>query len=195
LLAETGAQIGDPQVRNRGTIGGSLTHADPAADWPAAILALGGKVHLQGRNGTRVVDAEDFFVDLLTTAILSGEILTEVSIPLPKAPNSCCYLKLPQAASGFAIIGVAVQGEIASGSWKDVKIAVTGLAPKPFRAASVENLLKGTAVTKDAISAASAKAAEGAVDTMEDIHASGEYRRHLAEVFTARALTKVAGLS
>jgi aerobic carbon-monoxide dehydrogenase medium subunit len=194
LLSETAAQIGDQQVRNRGTIGGSLTHADPAADWPAAVLALGGKVHLQSKSGSRVVEAADFFVDLLTTAIAPGEILTEIAVPAPKSPASACYLKLPQAASGFAIVGVAVQAEIAGGSWKSVSVAVTGLAPKAFKATATEDALKGSAISVAGIAEAAAKADQGAADAMEDIHASGEYRRHLTQIYAKRALTRVAGL-
>lgn len=194
LLSDTAAQIGDQQVRNRGTIGGSLTHADPAADWPAPILALAAKVQLEGKNGTREVDSKDFFVDLLTTKIEPGEILTGVSIPLPKEPRSSCYLKLPQAASGFAVVGVAVQAEIAAGSWKGVTVGVVGLAPKPYRASALETALTGKPVNLDTIAAAAAMADEGVADVMEDIHASGEYRRHLAHVYAKRALLRVAGL-
>lgn len=194
LLSDTAAQIGDQQVRNRGTIGGSLTHADPAADWPAPILALAAKVQLEGKNGTREVDSKDFFVDLLTTKIEPGEILTGVSIPLPKEPRSSCYLKLPQAASGFAVVGVAVQAEIAAGSWKGVTVGVVGLAPKPYRASALETALTGKPLNLDTIAAAAAMADEGVADVMEDIHASGEYRRHLAHVYAKRALLRVAGL-
>ena len=195
LLSETAAQIGDQQVRNRGTIGGSLTHADPAADWPAAVLALGATIHLQGKSGKRAIAVDEFFVDLLTTVIHPGEILTEVSIPVQKSSASTCYLKLPQSASGFAIVGIAVRAEIAGGKWKSVQIGVTGLAPKPFRAVAVESLLMGHDVSADSIATASLKACEDAADAMEDIHASGDYRRHIAKVYTKRALTKVAGLS
>jgi carbon-monoxide dehydrogenase medium subunit len=194
LLSGTASQIGDQQVRNRGTIGGSLTHADPAADWPAPILALDAKVHLASKAGTREMDASAFFIDLLTTAIEPGEILTGISVPLPKSPSSSCYLKLPQAASGFAIVGVAVQAEIAGGSWKSVSVAVTGLSPKPYRAAALESALIGSAVSLDGIAAAAASADRDAVDAMDDIHASGEYRRHLARIYAKRALIKVAGL-
>jgi carbon-monoxide dehydrogenase medium subunit len=194
LLASTGAQIGDQQVRNRGTIGGSLTHADPAADWTASILALGATVHLQGKGGVRAVAAADFFVDLLTTSIEPGEILTGISLPVPKAPLSSCYLKLPQAASGFAIVGVAVQAEIESGSWKSVGVSVTGLAPKPYRAATLENALRGKPLNTDSIADAATRADADALDAMEDIHASGEYRRHLTRVYAKRALLQVAGL-
>lgn len=194
LLSETAIQIGDQQVRNRGTIGGSLTHADPAADWPAAILALGARVHLLSKNGERELDAADFFLDLLTTAIKPGEILTGISVPLPKTPTSACYLKVPQAASGFAIVGVAVQAEIGGGSWKSVSVSVNGLAPKAYRAAALEGLLTGKPISADGIAAAAKRADEEVADAMDDIHASGEYRRHLTRVYAKRALTKVAGL-
>ncbi len=195
LLAETAKQIGDQQVRNRGTIGGSLTHADPAADWPAAILALNARIHLLGRHGQRIVEAGDFFVDLLTSAVQTGEILTEVSLPIPSPQSKSCYLKVAQAASGFAIVGVAVQGEIRDGLWRDLRIGITGLAPKPFRAANTEALLAGKAADEATIQAAAQSADAEATDALEDIFASGEYRRHLARVYTRRALQRLAGLS
>lgn len=195
LLAETARQIGDQQVRNRGTIGGSVTHADPAADWPAAMLALNARMHLASKKGERIVEARDFFLDMLTSAAQTGEILTEISIPIPSARSSSCYLKVPQAASGFAIVGVAVQAEAGDGTWKDVRVAITGLGPKAFRAASTETLLSGKPTDEATIAAAAAKADAEAADAMEDIHASGEYRRHLARVYTKRALLKAAGIT
>ncbi|MCG3145343.1 MAG: Carbon monoxide dehydrogenase medium chain [Gammaproteobacteria bacterium] len=192
LLCETAAQIGDQQVRNRGTIGGSLTHADPAADWPAAILALDAEIVARSGKGERVIKASDFFVDVMTSAVEPNEIVTEIRVPKPAQPNAAVYLKVPQSASGFAIVGVAAQLKIANGKCEDVSIGVTGLAPKAFRAASVEAALRGKAIDDATVSAAAAKADAEAADAMEDIHASGDYRRHLARVYARRAVQAAA---
>ena len=192
LLGLTAAQIGDQQVRNRGTIGGSLTHADPAADWPATILALGAEIVARSSSGERVVKASDFFVDLMTSAVEPNEIVTEIRVPKPAQPNRGVYLKVPQSASGFAVVGVAAQLRIANGKCEDVGIGVTGLAPKPFRAASVEAALRGQTIDEATVSAAAAKADTEAADAMEDIHASGDFRRHLARVYARRAVQAAA---
>jgi carbon-monoxide dehydrogenase medium subunit len=196
LLCETAAQIGDQQVRNRGTIGGSLTHADPAADWPAAILALDTEIVARslGRSGAveRVIKASDFFVDIMTSAIAPNEILTEVRIPKPAQPKAAVYLKVPQSASGFALVGVAAQLKLNNGRCEDVSIGITGLAPKAFRAQAVEAALRGQALDEAAVGAASALAADDALDAMEDIHASGDYRRLLARVYVKRAVQAAA---
>lgn len=191
LLVETAAQIGDPQVRNRGTIGGSLTHADPAADWPAAILALDGEIVARNRLGERVIKVQDFFIDLLTSAVSPHEIVTEIRLTRPTQPGNSAYLKVPQAASGFAVIGVAVQLTVNNGLCETAAVGVTGLAPKAYRAASTEALLKGKPVDDLSVSAAAAKADADASDAMDDIHASGEYRRHLTRIYTRRAIMKV----
>lgn len=192
LLAETAAQIGDQQVRNRGTIGGSLAHADPAADWPAAILALNAEIVARSSQGTRAIKASDFFLDLMTSAVESDEIVTEIRVAKPAQPAAAVYLKVPQSASGFAVVGVAAQLKIANGKCEAVSIGVTGLAPKPFRATSVEDELRGKTLDEAAISAASVKADAEADDAMEDIHASGDYRRHLARVYAKRAVMAAA---
>ncbi len=192
LLCETAAQVGDQQVRNRGTIGGSLTHADPAADWPAAILALNAEIVVRSGKGERVIKAADFFVDVMTSAVEPNEIVTEIRAPKPAQPNRCVYLKVPQSASGFAVVGVAAQLKIADGKCEDISIGVTGLAPKAFRAVSVEAALRGQAIDEATVTAASAKADADASDAMEDIHASAEYRRHLARVYARRAVQVAA---
>ena len=192
LLSETAAQIGDQQVRNRGTIGGSLTHADPAADWPAAILALDAEIVARSSKGTRTIKANDFFLDLMTSAIESDEIVTEVRIAKPAQPASSVYLKVPQSASGFAIVGVAAQLKMTGGKCEDISIGITGLAPKAFRAKSVEDALRGVALDESAVKTASASADAEADDAMEDIHASGDYRRHLARVYVKRAVQAAA---
>ncbi|MFN0109034.1 MAG: FAD binding domain-containing protein, partial [Blastocatellia bacterium] len=183
---------GDQQVRNRGTIGGSLTHADPAADWPAAILALDAEIVARSSQGSRTIKAADFFLDLMTSAVESDEIVTEIRVAEPAQPAASVYLKVPQSASGFAVVGIAAQLKIANGKCESASIGVTGLAPKAFRAKSVEAALIGQTLDEATISAASAKADADADDAMEDIHASGDYRRHLARVFAKRAVQAAA---
>ena len=196
LLSETAAQIGDQQIRNRGTIGGSLTHADPAADWPAAILALDTEIvaHRGGPQGPveRIIKSSDFFVDIMTSAIEAHEILTEVRIPKPAQPQAAVYLKVPQSASGFAVVGVAAQLRLNNGRCEDVSIGITGLAPRAFRAQAVEAALRGQSLDEAAIGAAAARADADASDVMEDIHASGDYRRSLARVYVKRAVQAAA---
>ena len=188
LLAECAARIGDVQVRNRGTIGGSLAHADPAADYPAAVLALEAEIRMESVSGARTVKASDFFVDLLTTAMKPGEILTQVSIPPPVAGAGAAYLKHPQPASGFAIVGVAAVLKLdRSGKWESARVGITGLGPKAFRAAAVESALTGKTPDARTIGGAAAHAADG-IDAMADIHAAADFRAELARVYTRRAL-------
>jgi aerobic carbon-monoxide dehydrogenase medium subunit len=194
LLSETASKIGDQQVRNRGTIGGSLVHNDPAADWPAAVLALDAKIHVRSVLGVRVISAEDFFIGMLTSAVRTGEIVTEVEISLPRQPGASAYLKMAQPASGFAIAGVAVQLEHSNGVANKVCIGVTGVAPVAYRAKAAENAITGMRLEGEQIDAASDKVDTEPTDAMSDIHASGEYRRHLARVLTRRALRKAAGI-
>jgi len=182
LLPETASHIGDMQVRNKGTIGGSLAHADPAADWPAAILALDAELDIVGPRGSRTVKATGFFVDLLQTAIGPGEILTEIRVPA--TPRSVSYVKTEQKASGFALTGVAV---VIDGT--AVRVAITGVAATAYRAAAVEQALTGAPITADRIARAATHAADG-VDALRDIHASAEFRAHLAQVNAGRALTR-----
>ena len=181
LLAEVASHIGDAQVRNKGTIGGSLVHADPAADYPASILALEAEIDLVGPKGTRTVKAADFFVDLLQTAAAADEILTEIRVPATAA--SVAYIKTEQKASGFALAGVAVVA-----SPDGVRVGVTGVAAKAYRASAVEQTL-GRQRTADAIALAASHAADG-IEALSDIHASAEYRAHLARVNTRRALQR-----
>ena len=188
LLCECAASIGDVQVRNKGTIGGSIAHADPAADWPAAILALDAEIIAVSAGGERAIKAEDFFVDMLTTALEPNEILREIRIPRPAAGTGQAYLKVPQPASGFAVVGVAVSlARGAGGSCQAVSVGITGVAAKAYRARGVEGALVGKPVDDANIAAAASHAADG-VDANGDLFASGDYRRHLAEVYTRRAL-------
>ena len=192
LLAETARAIGDVQVRNRGTIGGSLTHADPSGDWPAAILALGGELRLRGPSGERRVAAGEFFVGPLTTAIEPNEILTEISVPAFARRCGSAYLKMAQQASGFAIVGVAVALRVdVKGRCEEIGIGVTGLGDKPFRARAVEERLRGNKLTPKLIAANTAQVADG-IDPLEDLHAAAPFRAHLARVYAARAVRAAA---
>jgi aerobic carbon-monoxide dehydrogenase medium subunit len=192
LLPETAREIGDVQVRNRGTIGGSLTHADPSADWPAAILALGGELTLRGQKDERRLAAEKFFAGAMTTAIKADEILTEIRVPAFQRRCGGAYLKMAQQASGFAIVGVAVFLSVdAKGRCVEIRIGVTGLSEKPFRAHTVEERLRGNKLTPKLIAAGTAQVADG-IDPLEDLHADAEFRAHLARLYTARAVQAAA---
>jgi carbon-monoxide dehydrogenase medium subunit len=188
LLPACARSIGDVQVRNKGTIGGSLAHSDPAGDWPAAALALGAELVLKGPNGDRTVNADSFFIDLLTTDIQSGEILREIRIKKPSGGFGQAYQKVPHPASGFAVVGVAVHLALnADGSCSAAGVGVTGVATKAFRAQAVESALAGSTLDDQTITAAAAKVCDG-INPTRDLYASSDYRRHLAEVHTRRAL-------
>jgi len=192
LLPQTARTIGDVQVRNRGTIGGSLAHADPSADWPAAMLALGGELKLRGTKGERRIAAEEFFLGAMTTAIDATEILTEIYVPVSSRRCGSAYLKMAQQASGFAIVGVAVWLRLAqNGRCEEIGIGVTGLSDKPFRARTVEGQLRGNKLGPKLIEESASKVAEGS-DPLEDLHASAKFRAHLAQVYTARAIQEAA---
>lgn len=190
LLAETAASIGDVQVRNRGTIGGSLAHADPAADYPAAILALDAEIVAASSAGTRTIPATEFFVDMLTTALRPGEILTQVRVAPLGAQTGTAYEKMHQPASGFAIVGVAARLTAdKDGKISDVAVGVTGLGPKAFRATEVETALRGKKASEKTFADASHSAAQG-IEPLSDLHASADYRREMAAVYARRALEK-----
>jgi len=190
LLAETAAEIGDVQVRNRGTLGGSLAHADPSADFPAAILALDARLTATSPNGHRTIRAEDFFTDVMTTALGYNEILTSVEIPKLAPRTGCAYVKMHQQASGFAIVGVASLVTLdPNGKVAEIRVGITGVGPVAYRARHVEERLRGKTPGAKEIAEASAFAAEG-VEPLSDIHASPEYRREMAAVYTRRSLEK-----
>jgi carbon-monoxide dehydrogenase medium subunit len=192
LLAECASTIGDVQVRNAGTIGGSVAHADPAADYPAALLALEAEFVLTGSSGKRNVAAGDFFIDTFTTALDAGELITEIRVPRDGAGIGAAYEKKVQSASGFAVVGVAARIRLDGGKVTFARVGVTGLSGKPYRARNVEQALDGTAATPAEVQAAAALVADG-IDASSDIHASADYRSHLARVFAARAITRAIG--
>jgi carbon-monoxide dehydrogenase medium subunit len=192
LLAETAGAIGDVQVRNLGTVGGSLAHADPSADWPAAMLALGAEFKIAGPNRERRVKAEEFFLGPMTTAIQANEILTEIRAPCAPRRSGGAYSKAAQQASGFAIVGVAVWlGADSKGGCEEIGIGVTGLAEKPFRARGVEAQLRGEKLTAKSLESAAAHVADG-IEPLEDLHAGAAYRAHLARIYSLRALRAAA---
>ena len=188
VLAACTGQIGDIQVRNAGTIGGALAHADPAADLTAVFLALGGTVTVQSAGGTRSIAADDLFVSMLMTALDSGELITAVNVPVMSKGQGASYAKLKHPASRYAIVGVAAAVTISNGVVSACRVAVTGAGPQAVRQPSVEKALIGTSGDAAAIKAACASAGAD-MEYLGDIHASEEYRRALVKVYAARALT------
>lgn len=184
LLAEAAECIGDVQVRNRGTIGGSLAHADPAADYPAAILALDAELVATSASGERVIAARDFFTGLFTTALRPNEILTEVRIPKTLGAGTA-YKKFSHPASGFAVVGVAAVVKLRGEKIESAAVGITGATASAFRARAVERALRGKPAT--AIAPAAQHAAHS-IEALGDTYASAEYRQHLARVYTRRAL-------
>jgi carbon-monoxide dehydrogenase medium subunit len=193
LLSEVASRIGDVQVRNRGTIGGSLAHAHPAADLPAAMLTLEADMVLQGPSGRRRVPAADFFVGMFTTALRSDEMLVEIRVPPPPQGTGGAYLKAEDKASHFAVVGVAaLVGVDAHQSCRVVRVSVTGVAAVPFRAGAAEAALLNTHLTEPTVRQAVQGIADG-LEPLSDLFASAEYRRHLTQVHMARAVLQAAG--
>ena len=183
VVAETAIEIGDPQVRNRGTLGGSLAHADPAADYPATMLAVDAEIHIKGPKGWRKVKASDFFQGLFTVDLQPDEIIAGVQLAPVKA---AAYAKLHQRASHFAIVGVAAAVEVNGGVFQSARIGLTGASTHATRLSAVEQALAGKPATTETIATASAVASVDELNS--DIHASDEYRRAMVKVFTRRAL-------
>lgn len=183
LLTDTARHIGDPQVRNRGTLGGSLAHADPAADYPATILALDAEIVAQGSKGRRTIKATDFFTGMLSTALAPDELIVEIRVP---SGAKGAYLKMANKASHYAVVGVAA-------AVRDGKVAVgiTGAGSVPTRATAVERAL-GNNPNADAIAQAAEQADQG-IDFLDDIHGSAEYRRAMVKVYTRRAIADALG--
>jgi len=189
ILAQAAELIGDVQVRNAGTLGGSLAHADPAADWPASMLASEATIVVAGGGGKRSIKANDFFTGFYTTALEEGEIITHIRIPIPPAGTKATYLKFMQPASRFAIVGCAVVAKV-NGVFDDVKVAFTGVSDMAFRDTAVENALKGQKTDEASIMSAAAIAAES-VNILSDHFADEGYRKHLAKVYLKKALVSL----
>jgi len=192
LLPECAGHIGDVQVRNKGTIGGSVAHSDPGGDWPAAIIALNAEMVAASKNGERSIKADDFFIELMTTALEPGEILREIRINKPSGRTGQAYVKMHHPASGFAVVGVAVSLKLeGNGKCENASIGITGVSSKAYRATAVQSALTGSKVDDQTTATAAAHAADG-VDINGDLFASEDYRRHLAQVYTRRAIQAAA---
>lgn len=187
IFRQAASLIADPQVRNRGTIGGSLANADPAADWPAVMIALGAEIEIAGSDGLRRVRAEDFFVDIFSTVLESGEILARIHIPRPKAGTRFIYRKIRHPASGFAVVGVALGVRLQQGVVADVSIGVTGAANHAFAGRHAADFLKGKALSRDNIDQAAGLLSE-TNECLSDRYASAGYRANLIRIETTRAL-------
>ena len=185
VVAEAAGMIGDPQVRNRGTVGGSVAHADPSADMPAVLVALNAEIHVKGPGGWRVVMAPDFFEDLFTVNMAPDEIIASVQFT---PVRTSAYAKLVQRASHYAIVGVAAVLEVNGGTILSASIGVTGATSHAQRLTGVERALANRPLSKDTIAAAAEMAAEGLEGINSDIHASVDYRRAMVPVFARRAL-------
>jgi carbon-monoxide dehydrogenase medium subunit len=184
--------VGDRQVRNRGTIGGALAHADAASDYPAAILALEATIVARGPRGERRIPASEFFLDFLTTALQPDEVLTEVRVTPPATGHGWSYQKLANQASGYALVGVAALVLLdGNGASSHVRVGVTGSAAVPWRANAVEAALQGQKLDTEGVAAAAAGIMDG-IEPLDDLHGSAEYRRRVTEGLTRRAILQAA---
>jgi aerobic carbon-monoxide dehydrogenase medium subunit len=193
LLAEATATVADPQVRHRGTFGGALSHADPAGDLPAVIVALDVTLVARGPAGQREIPAGQFFVDYLTTALEPGEILTGIRVPKFGTDWGYRYEKFHRTAQAWAIVGVAALVRRSNGQVAEARVGLTNMGSVPIRAAAVEAAAAGAQASSEALRAAAASADEG-TQPPADLHGAPDYRRHLARVLTGRALEAAAGV-
>ena len=193
LVSEAAALVGDPAVRNRGTIGGNLAHADPGSDLPTVAVALGAAIEATGPNGSRSIAAGDFFEELMSTALDDGEVMTAVRVPAMQQGQGTAYAKMLHPASRYAVVGAAAVLTVAGGRCTAASVAVGGVESTPVKAASVEAALIGSALDSDSIAqAAKAVAADLTGNAIEDVFATGSYRKAMAEVYLRRALTAAA---
>ncbi len=188
LLAEAADKIGDQMVRNRGTIGGAIVHADPAADYPPNLLALGGSVTAVGPNGSRTIDLHAFWTDLFTTALAPDEIVTEVTVNTYDKGTGGFYADMQHPASGYIVVGASAVVTVSDGVVTKASVYVGGATPNPVHASATEAALTGKPATAENIAAAAALAADGISDPIGDSYASADYRVHLAKVLARRAL-------
>jgi aerobic carbon-monoxide dehydrogenase medium subunit len=193
-LSEAAGMVGDPQVRNRGTIGGNIAHADPASDLPTVLTALGATIHVTGAGGDRSIAATDFFTGILETALKPGEIVTAIEVPADGKGSGSAYAKLANPASRYAMVGAAATLSVQGNRCTAAGVAIGGLTPKATKASSVEAALVGQTLNTDTIAAAAGAVQNDLGDEiMEDIHASTGYRKAMATVFVQRALTAAVG--
>jgi carbon-monoxide dehydrogenase medium subunit len=189
MVSDAAGEIGDPQVRNRGTLGGSLAHADPSADYPAVMLALDASINIMGPSGSRVVKASDFFQDLFTVDLASDEVITGVQFAPVK---SAAYAKLHQRASHYAIVGVGVALDVKNGTIQSARVGLTGASSHATRLTNVEQALAGQPLSAKTIESAALVAGKDIKEINADIHASESYRRAMIPVFARRALEGAA---
>jgi aerobic carbon-monoxide dehydrogenase medium subunit len=190
VIPETAGQIGDVQVRNRGTIGGSVAHADPSADYPTVLKALGATITATGKGGERTITADDFFRGIFTTALEPDELVTSINVPATPAGTGAAYVKHRHPASFYAVVGIAAVVSVEGGKCTAARITIGGVTSPPVHATAAAESLVGSRGDETAIAAGAAKVPEVLGDAIGDSYASGEYRTHLAEVLTKRALEK-----
>jgi carbon-monoxide dehydrogenase medium subunit len=193
LIAIVTATVADPAIRHRGTFGGSLAHADPAADLPAAMVALGAEMTAAGPGGRRTIAAADFFTDYFTTALAVDEVLASVRVPKLGDGWGFDYQKFHRTAQAWAIVGVAAAVRRENGSIAEARIGLSNMGSGPLRASAAESALAGASASAAAVAAAAEHAADGTAPT-SDLHAQADYRQHLARVLTGRAVTAAAGI-
>ena len=186
-LAEAAGMIGDPQVRNRGTIGGNIAHADPASDYPGILMALGATIITSGRS----ITVDDFFTGLFETALNEGEMIKEIQVPALGNGSGAAYAKFFNPASRYAVVGVGAVVSLGDGSCTSCRIGITGAADHAYRASVAEDSLTGSDLSDDAIAVAAVKATDGQ-DMLNDLSASADYRTHLCGVMLKRAVSKAA---
>jgi aerobic carbon-monoxide dehydrogenase medium subunit len=187
VVAETAGGIGDLQVRNCGTIGGSVAHADPGADYPTVLKALGGTISATGKDGEREISADDFFRGIFETALEPGELVTSVSVPATPSGTGAAYVKHRHPASGYTVVGAAAVVTVEGGNCTAARLTIGGVTSPPEHVAGAESLVGGPG-SAEAIAAVAEKVPEAIGDATGDSYASGEYRTHLAKVLAARAL-------
>jgi carbon-monoxide dehydrogenase medium subunit len=192
VVARAAGLIADQQVRNRGTIGGSLAHGDPASDLPGVLLATEGEVTARGAGGQRSIPAAEMFQDYMTTALAQDEVLTEVRLPAMDG-FGFGYEKFSRRAEDWAMVGVCALVKASGDSCEDVRIGLTNMGSTPLRATAAEEALRGQPLNAESIAAAAEQAAEG-TDPPGDLNATPDYKRHLARVLTRRALAQAAGI-
>jgi len=190
-LSDAASVIGDPHVRNKGTLGGALAHSDPQADYPGVVLALNATIIVEGSGGERTIEAVDYFTGLWETELGENEILTEVRIPTDRANANSCYLKFPQPASRYPYVGCGVSLSSSSGTCLDIRVGFSGVGEWAFRDSGIESALKGQPLNESTIASAADKAAEGKA-VLSDHFVSEEYRRAMAQVYAKRALTQLS---
>lgn len=195
-LADAARQIGDPAVRNRGTIGGNVAHADPASDLPTVLTALGARFAVTGPGGSRLVEAGSFFEGMMATALGERDLLTAIEVPARAKGQGMAYEKFAHPASRYAVIGVAAALSVSGGTCTAAAVAIGGLVPRPARAAGVEKALVGQALSPETIAKAAGQVSQDlTADILGDIYASAEYRQAVAPVWVKRALVRAASLA